>query len=78
MKNKIKVVVIVGVIAIAIMIMLLICWEGDKKEKALTVGFIMSGSVNDEGWNGMHYDGVKKACKELKTKLIVKENVEEF
>lgn len=46
-----------------------------KKEK---IGFIMTGSVGEEGWNGMHYEGVSAACRNLDVELLVKENVLEF
>ena len=35
----------------------------------------MSGGIEESGWNGMHYEGVKNACDELGAELIVKENV---
>lgn len=42
------------------------------------IGFILSGSKDETGWNGMHYLGAKSACEELGTELLVKENVKEF
>lgn len=49
--------------------------NSDKKQ---SVGIVLSGSINENGWNGMHYEGIKKACKKAGVELIVKENVKEF
>lgn len=46
-----------------------------KKEK---IGFIMTGSIGEEGWNGMHYEGVSVACNNLDVDLLVKEKIKEF
>ena len=48
-----------------------------KKEDTIKVGVILTGNSTDEGWNGMHYQGVSSACEELGVELIVKENVSE-
>ena len=48
-----------------------------KKEDDVKIGLILTGKISDEGWNGMHYQGVNSACESLGVKLIVKENVEE-
>lgn len=46
-----------------------------KKEK---IGFIMTGSMEEEGWNGMHYQGVSEACSDLDLELLVREDIKEF
>lgn len=48
-----------------------------KEDSTTKVGLIITGSVTDDGWNGMHYQGVKSACESLEVELIVKENVSE-
>lgn len=48
------------------------------RSKRIKVGFIMSGSIIEDGWNHLQYEGVKGACEELGTELLIKENVEEF
>ena len=48
-----------------------------KKDSTTKVGLIITGSVTDDGWNGMHYQGVKSACESLEVELSVKENVSE-
>lgn len=42
------------------------------------IGFIMSGSCTDEGWNGEHYQGIMKAGEEAGVRVLVEENVAEF
>ncbi len=44
---------------------------------AAKVGLIITGAATDDGWNGMHYNGVEAACDKLGVELIVKENVAE-
>lgn len=78
--NKRKIVLTVcGTIGIVVAIILLIVLVGNDRGSSMPkVGFIMSGSMNETGWNGMHYTGVKAACEKLGTELLVKENVREF
>lgn len=79
-RNK-KVETILGVIGILVfgVIMFLILTSGNEKETyTAKVGFILSGSTDETGWNAMHYDGIKEACDKLNAKLLVKENVLEF
>ncbi len=79
-QNK-KVQTILGVIGILVfgVIMFLILTPG-KVEETYTakVGFILSGTTDETGWNGMHYKGIKEACDKLNAELLVKENVLEF
>ena len=77
MNKKIKYFIIAGVIAVTVMIILVLHMDFNKDDNNLVVGFVMSGSINDEGWNGMHYDGIKAASEELDVELLVKENVAE-
>ena len=51
---------------------------GHNQEKKIKVGFIMTGYTQEKGWNGMHYQGVLKACEKLHAELLVKENVSEM
>lgn len=68
-----------GAICVVILILLLIVFMGrDAKDDKNKIGFIMSGSIDEMGWNGMHYQGMKEACDKLGAELLVKENVKEF
>lgn len=63
---------------IVLTIFLIIGFAGTTSKETKKVGFIMSGSRNESGWNNMHYKGVSDACKELDVQLLVKEDVKEF
>lgn len=77
-KGKKRLAIVLGAVVIVLVILLLIVFMGKEKTEKTKVGFIMSGASNETGWNGMHYNGVKKACEALGAELIVKENVKEF
>lgn len=80
MKSKhSKIIIFFIAILVIITIFLIIAFAGKtSKNKTVKIGFIMSGSIKESGWNGMHYEGVKKACDELGVELLVKENVKEY
>ncbi len=58
-------------------IIVFILTTGYRKDSVMKIGLILTGSIEDEGWNGMHYQGVRYACEEFGTELVVKENVQE-
>ncbi len=62
---------------VLIVIIVLIFTIGTGKKDTTKVGLIITGSVDDAGWNGMHYQGVSAACEKLDAELLVKENVPE-
>lgn len=49
--------------------------EADKN--IVKAGFIMTGAMNEKGWNNTHYSGIVKACADRDVELIIKENVKE-
>lgn len=67
---------IVMLVIVATMIGMFV-FSGEKKEEKLKIGFVMSGGTQEQGWNGLHYNGIKDACEELNVELIVKEEVKE-
>lgn len=62
---------------ILLLVVIVIQTTGTTQDKKIAVGFIMSGGMQEEGWNGLHYQGIKKACEELGAELLVKENIKE-
>lgn len=72
---KVSLIVITAVLVLTMIGMFAFTGE-DKKDK-LKIGFVMSGSTDEQGWNGLHYQGIKDACKELDVELIVKEEIKE-
>lgn len=47
--------------------------ESDERK----IGFVMTGSVDEQGWNGMNYDGIKAVCDDFGIELLIKENIPE-
>lgn len=80
MKNK-KIaskILFIAAVVIVVVIFVLIYFAGNEKKQKLKIGFIMSGEATEQGWNGLHYNGIKEACDELDIELIVKENIAEY
>ena len=76
-KNKRLALLAMFVILIVILAAVLL-FTGKTSSKKEKIGFIMTGSIGEEGWNGMHYEGVSAACINLEVELLVKENIKEF
>ena len=76
-EKRITLLVVLAILLIVLISSLLFIGKAhhSRKEK---IGFIMTGSIGEEGWNGMHYKGVSEACNELDLELLVKENIKEF
>ena len=62
---------------VLVLIIIIILTIGNDGSSAPKVGLIITGSCSDDGWNGMHYQGVSYACEALGAELLVKENVPE-
>lgn len=69
-------------IILAIFVFLVILWSifffEKKQGDTVKIGFILSGSSEEKGWNGMHYQGYKASSEKLGTEILLKENVKEF
>ena len=79
MQNKgIRIVLVVLAVVVFFVIMWSIFFFGKSKEDSVKIGFILSGSCEEQGWNGMHYQGYKVSSEKLGTEMLVKENVKEF
>ena len=74
-KRTILLILLVILLIVIISVLLLVGKTHTKKEK---IGFIITGAIDENGWNGMHYEGVSAACEELDVELLVKENIKEF
>ena len=77
-KSSGKSLMIASAACVVFAIIAVILFFGTEEKAGTKIGFIMSGSIEEHGWNGMHYDGVKTACDKLGTTLLVRENVQEF
>ena len=77
--NKQKRMALLAVLVVLIVILIaVLLFAGRTVSKKEKIGFIMTGSIGEEGWNGMHYKGVLEACNNLDVELLVKENIKEF
>ncbi len=67
-----------GIVVVALLFFMLVGFGRINLSRKDKIGFILSGSTTEEGWNGMHYQGMKKACEEAGAELLISENVAEF
>ena len=75
--NKILIICTVLVLLLLTLLVTLIINSGAKSD-TVKIGFVLSGGMNEAGWNGKHYAGARIACEKLGAELIVKENVKEY
>ena len=75
--RNLLVVVIVAIITLVVFIIVKTDFKGKDEKNQLVVGFVMTGTTKEEGWNSLHYHGIKEACDTMDATLIVKENVKE-
>ncbi len=73
--SKMNRLLITAAVLILAAIVLLLGFVGSTDRNKVKIGLVMTGSVSDEGWNGMHYSGVVSACEKTDVKLLVQENV---
>lgn len=76
-KKRLKTLLLLAGVLVFILIIGIIAMTGFEKKKQLRVGFIMTGTTTEQGWNKLHYDGIKEACEQLDAELFVKENIKE-
>lgn len=72
MRQKILLVLAAVILFIIIAFILLIGYQKEAKPK---VGLIITGSIEENGWNGAHYQGVRYACEQLGAELLIKEDI---
>ncbi|MBE5939681.1 MAG: BMP family ABC transporter substrate-binding protein [Lachnospiraceae bacterium] len=76
-KKALSKLLIALIIIIPIVIIVGIALTGVKKNDVPKIGFVITGTINDTGWNGAHYKGISYACDKLGAKLLVEENIPE-
>ncbi len=79
MKNKTKQIILIisAVIVLAAIVVIVLMFNNYNKGEVRKIGYVMTGSTDEHGWNGMNYKGVEAACSSLGVELIVKENISE-
>lgn len=75
MKTKLNRLLLPAAIIVLAVIVLSLALAGYSKGSTIRIGFVMTGSADDIGWNGMHYTGVLSACEQFDAKLLIKEDV---
>ena len=78
LSNKKRIALLVVFVSLLVILIAVLLFMGKTFSKKEKIGFIMTGSIGEEGWNGMHYKGVSAACDNLDVELLVKENIKEF
>lgn len=68
---------IAALILLAAIILLITLYGTGERTKTPTVGIVLSGGAQEDGWNGANYEGAKKACESMGVRLLVKESVRE-
>ena len=78
-KNKKGIWWLIAAVIVLILIVGSILWFGNsKKADKIKIGMVLPGSSKEDGWNGIHYRGVKEACEELGVNLELYENAPEY
>ena len=67
--------IILGVCILAVILAVILLFETEDEQEKTKIGFVLSGSTMENGWNGMHYNGIQEACRELDLELLVRENI---
>jgi len=70
-------VLLVAIGVVLIVLIMGIFFAGNKKKEETKVGLIITGSIDEQGWNNAHYQGVRYACDKLGAELLIKEYVPE-
>lgn len=76
--NKKRIILILLAVLIFLIILLSIYFVGKEKDDTKKIGFILNGSIDENGWNGMHFNGFQTSCEKLGVQMLIKENVKEF
>lgn len=67
----------IGLLIVIPVIVLIFNFSKDFEEPHEKIGFIITGNIHAPGWNGSHYDGIKKACENFGVELLVRDSVKE-
>jgi len=77
-KRRIVLIALSAICVVAAIILSIMLSGREQKEGVARIGFIMSGGIDEDGWNGMHYNGIRVACDNLDVELLIRENIKEF
>lgn len=76
MKNKTRqtLLIIIAAAILAVIVIVVMLFNGSGKSSS-KIGYILTGSKDEHGWNGMNYKGIEAVCSELDIELLVEENI---
>ncbi len=81
LKNKellYRIAFLISAIVIVIVIIVMIStFRPDGSKDVVSVGAVLIGASDDNGWNESHYEGVKKACEENSCRMHIRMNIPE-
>ncbi|MCR4909118.1 MAG: BMP family ABC transporter substrate-binding protein [Lachnospiraceae bacterium] len=81
MKNKEKLfraaLIAFSLIVVAVIGLIIRNFQVEVDKTTTVAGGIFIGSLDDQGWNESHYDGISSACDNLSCPLFTRENVPE-
>jgi len=66
-----------ALLLLVVIILLIVLYRGGERTTTQTVGIVLSGSAQENGWNGANYEGAKKASERMGVRLLVREHVRE-
>lgn len=74
-KTKQTMLIVAAVLVLAATVVLVMYFSTGKDDGVRKIGYIMTGSKDEPGWNGMNYKGIESVCSNLGAELLVRENV---
>lgn len=74
--TKILLIILIAVLAAGIIAFAAISYNTNDDD-VRKIGYIMTGSKDEAGWNGMNYTGISTVCENFGLKLILKEHIQE-
>ncbi|MBR4095984.1 MAG: BMP family ABC transporter substrate-binding protein [Oscillospiraceae bacterium] len=77
MKNKTRqtILIVSAIVLLAAFVIIVMYFSNSKDNEKTKIGYVMTGSTDEHGWNGMNYKGIETVCANLGLELMVKENV---
>lgn len=77
MDKKRQLTFLISSICVALACVLFVMFFDVSREETPKIGIIMTGSREEEGWNGENYKGLSIVCEKLGLELLAEENIAE-
>lgn len=66
---------VAGVLLVAGMFALVFNFAPEQGQRSEKIGLVLPYALDDPGWSGSHYKGMKNACEAFGVELLVRENI---